>query len=177
VVTTNGHVEFLALEINDLATPGDEIKSSKGEPLQIEVTWTSNRELTGSIELVCNGKVVAAYPGTVRPGEPVTMHATLSIRESSWICARRMDDTGHQSHTAPVFVSVDNMPVRASADDANYFIGWIDNLIENTSPGGPWCRYFSSDLDVVQGRYRKARAVFEKISAEAKAQLSSLSSK
>jgi hypothetical protein len=177
VVTTNGHVEFLALSINDSATPGDEIKISKGEPLQIVVTWTSNRELTGSIELVCNGKVVATNPGTAQPGKPVTMHATLTISESSWICARRMDDTGHQSHTAPVFVSVDNMPVRASDDDANYFIVWIDNLIEKTSPGGPWNRYFTSDLDEVQGRYRKARAVFEKISAEAGAQPSSLSLK
>lgn len=174
VVATNGHVEFLDLKVNDTATPGDEIKCKVGNKVTVGVTWTSVKELTGSIELVCNGKVIATREGTARPGEPVSLQAGVEIRESSWICARRMDDSGHQSHTAPVFVSVDNMPVRASADDANYFIAWIDNLIGKTSPGGSWNRYYSHDLDVVQGRYWKARAVFEKISAEASLKQSSL---
>jgi hypothetical protein len=78
-----------------------------------------------------------------------------------------MDDKGHRSHTAPVYVSLKNAPVRASADDARYFITWIDKTIANTSPGGPWNKYFTHDLDVVQNRYLQARAIYEQIAMEA----------
>lgn len=167
VVTTNGHAEFLELKVNGTATPGDEIRSKVKNTFTIEATWTSVKEQTGRIELVCNGKVVATHPGTAGPGEPLTMQYNLPLDESSWICARRMDDAGHRSHTAPVYVTMNNKPVRANAADAQYFIKWIDNLLEKTSPGGPWKQYFVHDLDVVQARYRKARAVYEKIAAEA----------
>jgi O-glycosyl hydrolase len=174
VVTTNGHSEFLELKVNGTFTPGDEIRISDKGRVTVEATWTSVKEQTGRIELVCNGRVVAVQSGTARPGMPVIMHGSVPIEESSWICARRMDDAGHRSHTAPVYVSLNSKPVRASAEDAQYFISWIDNLLEKTSPGGPWNRYYSHDLDVVQGRYRKARSVFEKISTETSTKQSSL---
>ena len=88
------------------------------------------------------------------------------MTESSWICARRMDETGHQSHTAPVYITVKNAPVRASAEDAQYFVKWIDNILANIKPEGPWNQYFTHDLDVVQKRYEKARDVYEKIALE-----------
>ncbi|MBK6281508.1 MAG: hypothetical protein IPF54_01510 [Draconibacterium sp.] len=95
------------------------------------------------------------------------MKASIPVTQSSWICARRVDEKGHRSHTAPVYITINKAPVRASADDAKYFITWIDNLLEKTSPGGPWNGYFTHDLDVVQGRYRKAKAIYEKIEIEA----------
>jgi hypothetical protein len=166
VVATNGHVEFLDLKINGKASPGDEIKLKGKGTVNIEVNWTSVKELTGRIELVCNGKIIASKEGTSRPGEPIILKTDQIIRESSWICARRMDDKGHQTHTAPVYISVNNSPVRASAEDAQYFIKWIDNILLNIVPGGPWNQYFTHDLDVVQNRYRQARAVYEKIATE-----------
>ena len=105
VVTTNGHVEFLDFKVNGVASPGDEIKLKKNGTINPEVIWTSAKELTGRIEFVCNGKVVATKEGTSRPGEPVHLKTAIKISESSWICARRMDETGHQSHTAPVYVT------------------------------------------------------------------------
>jgi len=142
VVTTNGHVEFLDLKVNGTATPGDEIKLKNKETLDVEVKWTSVSEQTGRIELILNGKVVAAQKGTVKPGESVILKTSVPIQESSWICARRMDDKGHRSHTAPVYITIKNAPVRASAGDAMYFISWIDKTIANTSPGGPWNKYY-----------------------------------
>jgi O-glycosyl hydrolase len=168
VVTTNGHVEFLDMKVNGEASPGDEIKLKDKGTINIEVMWTSIKELTGRIELVCNGKVVASKEGTAKPGKPVILKTSPAFKESSWICARRMDDKGHQSHTAPIFITVRNAPVRASVDDAQYFIRWIDNILAKTAPGGPWNQYFTHDLDVVQKRYRQARAIFEKIALEAK---------
>ena len=89
------------------------------------------------------------------------------MQESGWICARRMNENGHQSHTAPVYVSVHNKQVRASAEDAAYFVDWIDNLIRKTSPNQDWNRYFANDLNEVQNRYRQAKTIYEEIKSEA----------
>jgi O-glycosyl hydrolase len=167
VVTTNGHAEFLDFHINGSASPGDEIKLTKPGSISADVDWTAAKELTGRIEFVCNGKVVAATDGTASPGKPVHFSTKIKITESSWICARRMDATGHCSHTAPIFVPVMGKPVRASEADARFFIAWIDNILKNIEPGQPWNKYFTHDLDAVKARYIKARSVYEKIAAEA----------
>jgi hypothetical protein len=91
----------------------------------------------------------------------------VPVSESSWICARRMDPSGHRSHTAPVYITVDDRPVRASADDARYFVDWIDGILENIEPGGPWNHFFTQDPDLVRNRYREARAIYEKVALEA----------
>ncbi len=173
VVATNGHVEFLDLKVNGDASPGDEVKLDEegmrdGEGmLDATVTWTATRALTGTVELVCNGKIVATLEGPAGPGEPLVLQARVPVSGSSWICARRMDPTGHQSHTAPVYISINDRPVRASAADAQYFVAWIDGILENIKPGGPWNQYFTQDLEAVQSRYREARAIYKKVALEA----------
>ncbi|MCX6254145.1 MAG: CehA/McbA family metallohydrolase [Bacteroidia bacterium] len=167
VVTTNGHHEFLDLKVNGNATPGDEIRVEDKGTLDTEVIWTSVLEQTGRIELVLNGNVVATQEGTAKQGEPVILKASIPIQKSSWLCARRMDEKGHRLHTAPVYITLKNAPVRASTEDARYFIKWIDKTLINTAPGGPWNKYFTHDLDVVQNRYRQARRVYEEIAMEA----------
>ncbi|MEP7253679.1 MAG: hypothetical protein ABI683_14905, partial [Ginsengibacter sp.] len=62
--------------------------------------------------------------------------------------------------------TIDNKPIRASADDARFFIKWIDNILENIKSGGKWNRYFPNDLATVTERYTKARNVYEKILRE-----------
>ncbi|MBK8884983.1 MAG: CehA/McbA family metallohydrolase [Bacteroidales bacterium] len=167
VVTSNGHVEFLDLKINGTSGPGDEINLKGKKSININVDWTSIKSLTGRIEIVCNGKVVAKHEGTASQGKPVQMKTSLTISESSWVCARRMDETGHQSHTAPVYITVKGEPVRASVEDAQYFVKWIENIITNIKPNGPWNQYFTHDLNKVQERYQQAQAVYEKIALEA----------
>jgi len=170
VVTTNGHEEFLNLRVNGDATPGDEIKLKGKGLVDINVKWTTIKELSGAIEIVCNGKVIETQKCHAKPGESVTMKTSVSISQSSWICARRVDEKGHRSHTAPVYISINNMPVRASAEDAEYFVRWIDNILERIAPGGPWNGYFTHDLDIVQKRYNKARLIYSKIAKEAEKQ-------
>jgi hypothetical protein len=167
VTTTNGHLEFLDLKVNGNSSPGDEIKLKDKGSLAAEVTWTSVLEQTGRIELVLNGKVVATQFGISKPGEPVILKSSVPIQESSWLCARRMDEKGHKSHTAPVYITIKNAPVRASTEDARYFVKWIDKTLVNIAPDGPWNKYFTHDLDVVRGRYLKARKVYEEIALEA----------
>ncbi|MEO6358360.1 MAG: CehA/McbA family metallohydrolase [Ferruginibacter sp.] len=166
VVSRNGHNEFLEMKVNAKYTPGDEIKMTSKGTVAIAVKWTAIKELTGRVELVSNGQVIASQSGSAKPGEPLILESTTAFTKSGWICARRMDDQGHETHTAPVYITVNNKSVRASADDARFFITWIDNILENIKPGAKWNKYFPNDLATVQARYITARGVYEKILKE-----------
>jgi hypothetical protein len=78
-----------------------------------------------------------------------------------------MGSDGHQVHTAAVFVTVNNAPVRASASDAQFYVQWTDNLLTNTSPGGVWNSYFPTSLAQAQARYQNAKALYQQIASEA----------
>lgn len=171
VVARNGHKEFLDLKVNGTAQPGDEIRLQKGGPLRVRIEWTSQVNAEGRIELVQNGAVVASQTASVGPGAPAVFETTVELKNSGWLAARRMDwQNGHQSHTGAVFVVVDSQPIRTSSSDAEFFVKWIDNLLEKTSPSGAWGSFLSQDRDAAQERYRQARAIFERIAAEAKSQ-------
>jgi len=167
VVARNGHNEFIDMKINGKYGPGDEIKLNHNGIAIVEVKWTAVKELTGRIELVCNGKVVASKEGTAKPGVPLILKTTQPIKESSWFCARRMNEAEHESHTAAAFITINKKPVRASAADAKFFVAWIDNILKNIAPSEKWNRYFTHDFGVVQQRYIKARDTYNRIATEA----------
>jgi hypothetical protein len=169
VVARNGHCEFLEFKANETSEPGDEIKLKNKGTVSLNVSWTTLKEQTGTVEIVCNGKVVASQNANTMPGKPFMLSSNLEITKSSWVSARRMGEKGHMVHTAPIYISVKNKPVRASAEDAQFFINWIDNILVKTAPGAEWNHYFTHDLDVVQNRYKKARDIYSKIMVEAKA--------
>ncbi|MBL7697306.1 MAG: CehA/McbA family metallohydrolase [Chitinophagaceae bacterium] len=166
VVSRNGHREFIDLKVNNNFSPGDEIKSGSPVDATIEVKWSCSAPYDGWIELVHNGDVISSQPATAEPGTPFTFKTKVRISESGWICARRMARNGHQVHTAPVYFSIDNKPVRANSKDAQFFVSWIDNILEKITPGGDWNRYFTKDRDEVIERYKKARAIYLKIAEE-----------
>ncbi|HNP24576.1 MAG TPA: CehA/McbA family metallohydrolase [Panacibacter sp.] len=170
VVSRDGHNEFIDMKINGKYGPGDEIKFKDKGILNIEVKWTTTKETTGRIELVENGKVIAVKEGTSKPGAPLVLSVQRPVDKSSWICARRMTGAEHASHAAAVYVTVNNKPVRASAEDARFFVSWIDNVLKNITTSGKWSRYFTHDLDVVKARYTKARDIYSNIAAEASKQ-------
>lgn len=166
VISLDGHNEFLDLRANGINTPGDEIRIKGQGDVNVLVRWVASKELTGRIELLCNGKVVVSQAGTARPGSSVILTATQKFIRSGWLSARRVDENGYVSHTAPIYVSVDDQPIRASIDDAKYFITWIDHVLGNISAGGPWYNYFGQDLNVIKQRYEKARDIYIKIEDE-----------
>ena len=149
-VSRNGRNEFLELKVNGSATPGDEIQLTGGGSVQVDIQWTAKQNLTGTIELVCNGEVVASHAVS---GTSNSLSTTVAFSRSGWLCARRMSSRGHEFHTAAVFVTVDQKPVRASAADAQFYVQWMDNLLTNTSPGGVWSSYFVTNLAAAQARY------------------------
>ncbi|HWQ96419.1 MAG TPA: DUF4082 domain-containing protein [Candidatus Methylomirabilis sp.] len=170
VISRNGHNEFLNLTVNGDATPGDEINLIDPGSVQVTITWTANQPLSGTIELVNNGAVVANKQTSVSSGKPSSLSTTVNFNKSGWLAARRMGANGHQVHTGAVFVTVNNTPVRASAADAQFYIQWIDNLLEKTSSGGAWNSYFINNLSDAQSRYRAAKAIYQQIALEAGSQ-------
>jgi hypothetical protein len=114
---------------------------------------------------------VASQSAEAAPGSPGVFETTVEFRQSGWLAARRMDwQNGHQTHTGAVFIVVGGQPIRASASDADFFVKWIDNLIQQTSPGGEWSSYLAHDRDAAQSRYREAKAIFVQREQEAKSQ-------
>jgi hypothetical protein len=95
VVSRNGHNEFLNLIVNDTASPGDEVKLATRGSVAVKITWTANQNLTGTVELVQNGIVIASLPTSVTASAPSTLSTTVDFVNSGWLAARRMDSNGH----------------------------------------------------------------------------------
>jgi hypothetical protein len=155
--------------VNGANAPGDEIRLSSKSSVNADVRWSAATPLSGRIELVRNGIVVARRDASASPGAPAVLSATLTFDDSGWVAARRMDAKGHQVHTGAIFVTVNTAPVRASSADAEFFVRFIDNLLRQTSPGGAWSSFFAHNREAAQARYRRARAIYERIAAEARA--------
>jgi hypothetical protein len=170
VVSRNGRKEFVDLKVNGTSGPGDEIRLTGGGTVPVSIQWTATQTLTGTLELVRNGVVVASQAATAASGAPVTLSTSVNFTNSGWLCARRMDSSGHQVHTAAVFVTVDQKPVRASASDAQFYVQWMNNLLQNTSAGGVWASFYPTGRVAEQARYSAARSIFQQIAVDAGAQ-------
>jgi hypothetical protein len=169
VISRDAHREFLDLKVNRTAAPGDEISLTEKGPVAVDVRWSASAPFTGKIEVVRNGVVVASQEASAAPARPASLHTSVDLNESGWICARRVDAKGHQVHTGAVYVTIGHAPVRASSADADFFVRFIDNLIRKTSPGGAWSSFFPHERDAAQARYRRAKTIYERIAAEARA--------
>ena len=169
VVSRNGHDEFLNLTVNGTATPGDEILLGSAGGVNVTVQWTATEGLSGIIELVQNGTVVSSKSGSVSSGNQLTLSATVNFAKSGWLAARRVASSGgeHYVHTAAVFVTVNNAPVRANTTDPQYYVNWMNDLLTNISPGGEWNHFFPTSLNAVQTRYQDALALYQQIASEA----------
>jgi hypothetical protein len=169
VISRNGHKEFIDVNVNEKYKPGDEIKLKEKSAITLNVKWSAMEELSGRIELIRNGVVETVSSGSAALDEPFFFSANVEFGKSGWICVRRVDNKGNRLlHTAPIYVTVDEKPVRANAQDAEYFVRWIDNLIINVSEEGKWNKYFTHNRNEVIDRYRKARETYSKIAEASK---------
>jgi TolB protein len=119
------------------------------------------------LEVICNGKVVKdLLQGKSRSEADV--HGTLDFRQSGW-CVLRANSAGTAypvldnylyGTTSPVYVHIDNAPLR-SPDDARYFVAWIDRTYETTKAYPDW-RSAAQKADVLS-RLREAQAVFRSL--------------
>src|SRR5215831_2615836 len=142
-----GHRDWLNLRING-AQIGEEARVKAGAAL--EVTLESNLAQLEEIVLYANGSPMATL--RMHPG-PRVVSAQVKLGTSAWISARSSTVL-----TSPIYVLVDGMPVRPSAESACYFIRYVDYLVTNVTSRN----VLGDEEEEVLGSYRAARSEFEK---------------
>ncbi len=163
VISRAGHTEFLDLKVNGVAGPGDEVRLDRSGKIRVSVNWTTRRPGSGRVELVRNGAVIRSREAS----NGLSLAHEVEFQHSGWLSARRMNSAGHMVHTAAVFIKVGNEPVRASAEDARFYVRYLDRLLEKSAAGGEWGAYYGPQREMARSRYAAARDVFTTIAREA----------
>ena len=123
---------------------GDEIRLSAGRHrLTARVALRSNVAVD-HLEIIGNGKIVASI---ALRGDRTAAHDTISIpvSTSGWYVLRAYSDRAEMpvldlypfASTSPIYVRVGDQPVR-SAEDAAFFVRWIDRLDAFTRASTAW---------------------------------------
>ncbi len=143
----SGAGESLNLEI-DGGRLGSEIRTTRGAsiPLRIE----ANIEHAATVAVLANGEVAAELPV---PEGFSQLETQLAFGESAWVVAR-----SPRALTSPIYVLVDDAPIRASPEDACYLIGYVEFLSAHVRDGGI---EMGADRDSALAAYAEARGVFE----------------
>jgi hypothetical protein len=114
-----------------------------------------------------NGKV--AISRSMSGQRSVTVDETLEVNRSSWIAARALgpwsrlvlNDIQAYAHTSPVYVVVADEKI-ASAEDARFWVEWIDKLIVQVNTRG---RFATPERrkEVVE-LFQRAQEIYRKMS-------------
>lgn len=109
------------------------------------------------VEVIVNGQV-AARRELLADGQLVPLEFDLDIPHSSWIAVRILPS----SHTNPVFVHVDNTPIRASRRSAQWCRDAVDLCWKSKSP-----QIRPEERSAAETAYQQARAIYAGMIAEA----------
>jgi hypothetical protein len=106
--------------------PTPETEAIRKRPLNQKPYWDIERARIGEtrtvpVEVVVNGKAVA-HKEVVADGSQQKVSFSVPIEASSWVCLRIFPS----SHTNPVFVLVDDKPIRASKKSAQWCLDAVD---------------------------------------------------
>jgi TolB protein len=130
------------------------------------------------LEIACNGQVAQKLPIQLNPaGEAgngsrfaawANVRGTLPVKESGWCVLRASSDKAEYpvldnyayATTSPIYVTIGDQKPR-SAEDAKYFVAWIDRVIEATSQYPDWNS--EAERGYVLKRLTEGKAVFEKM--------------
>lgn len=144
---------------------GSELKLSAGSnQLQVKASLRSIVPLD-HLEIVMNGEVIREIE-LAGAKTSADFAGTISVQKSGWLVLRAWAknstypvlDLYPYASTSPVYVTVDNAPVR-SAVDAAYFIQWIDRIIDDAGRRTDYNT--ETEKEITLKTLRDARAVFE----------------
>ncbi len=165
---TNGPLVRLAI---DGRLPGAEIRlPPEGGSVQLEARLETAFPVD-TLELVWNGDVLREIP--LRTGGRAGMLSErIRVDRSGWYTLRAategpvlpIDDSRLYAETGPIYVYCGAEPVR-SAEDAAYFIRWIDDITRQADEHPGWRS--EREREHVLGQFREARRVFEQRRLEA----------
>ena len=99
------------------------------------------------LEVVANGQVIASVEAPDSQTTSLSLEETAAVERSSWLAARVwgpghrlvLNDPRAFAHTSPVYCLVGDQPIR-SAEDAAFWVTWIDRLIETVREKGVFDR-------------------------------------
>jgi len=123
--------------------------------------WDLERSRIGTsrrvaVELLVNGEPVESKE-IVADGKFQNLEFATTVDRSSWLALRVM----YSSHTNPIFVTVDDKPIRASRRSAEWCRRGVDRCWEMKKN-----QIRAGDLKDAEAAYQKAREVYDKIIAE-----------
>ncbi|MEX2261548.1 MAG: CehA/McbA family metallohydrolase [Bryobacteraceae bacterium] len=123
------------------------------------------------VEIFFNGKVIETIP-VAGDARDVQIRKRIPIRESGWLTLRArggashpVDDVYVVGETSPVYVYCGDRPIR-SREDAEYFIGWIDDITKQANNHPGWRS--EQERKHVLGQFAEARKIFEERAREAR---------
>jgi hypothetical protein len=123
--------------------------------------WTVERARVGDtrevpVELVVNGKV-AARKQVIADGSMRDVAFEVPIARSSWVAVRILP----AAHTNPIFVLVDNKPIRASRESARWCVNAVHQCWTQKAP-----RIAPNELAAARAAYEHAESVYKQLEAE-----------
>jgi hypothetical protein len=127
---TSGPVIELSVDGHE---PGDVVSlPASGGRLEAHVRVRAAQPVIGTVEVVMNGRVVAAVDAA-EPTDDLRLETPIEVRAGAWIAARSRSDyeihsafnTSMASHTSPVYVEVADHPL-LDVGDAEVILEVID---------------------------------------------------
>jgi hypothetical protein len=158
---TNGPLLALSVDGRGL---GEELHLARPGEVQARVRLRSNVPID-HLELVLNGKASEIPLGGDRRAADTTV--TVRVARSGWILLRARSDRAIEpvldlypyGTTGPVYLTVGGQPAR-SAEDAEYFLRWIDRLEAAARASRDWNS--DAERDATLALIRRAREEFER---------------
>jgi hypothetical protein len=138
-----------------------ETERIRKSPLTAQPYWDVERARIGEtrkvpVEVIVNGLPVDKKE-IVADGKEHEVEFAVPIKTSSWICLRILPS----SHTNPVFVLVDDKPIRASKKSAEWCVKAIDQCWKQKVRG-----IRKEEQKEAKAAYDEAREMYKKIAAE-----------
>ncbi len=142
--------------------PKDDVRS---RPYDQPPYWDLERARIGDsrevlVEIVMNGRAVAKQK-LLADGHNRELRFQIPVKESSWIAAR----VTPASHTNPIFIMVDNKPLRPSTSSAQWCLNAVNQCWTQKA-----AQISPADLPAAKKAYDHAREVYRRLIDGAKQQ-------
>jgi len=123
---------------------GEELRLPAGENKVQFTSWLRSFVSVDHFEVVCNGRVLreSKLDGNRQTAD---VKDTITISQTGWCVLRASSDQPEHpvlddyvyATTSPIYVTVEGSDPKP-ADDAAFFVSWIDRLIETTKANQNW---------------------------------------
>lgn len=140
-----------------------EVEAIRRGRLDQKPYWELERARIGNsrevpVELIVNGEAVARKT-IVADGTIQDLKFDIKLEKSSWVALRIFPS----SHTNPIFVLVNNQPIRASQKSAEWCLKAVDQCWSQKV-----ARISAKERPAAEKAYEHARQVYQKILSESK---------